>query len=72
MIIVDRFEGNIAVLETDNGMVEVEKSLLADDICEGDVLELIDGRYVKDLNATEERRQKLIDLRNKLLRGDKK
>ena len=72
MIVVDRFEGNIAVLETDNGMIETDKALLSGDVCEGDVLEYIDGMYVKDCNATEERRQKLINMRNKLLRGDKK
>lgn len=69
MIIVDRFEGNIAVLETDDGMINIEKSKLAGDIMESDVIVLnSEGCYIKDYNATDKRRERLSALRNKLLK----
>ncbi|MDE5945849.1 MAG: DUF3006 domain-containing protein [Oscillospiraceae bacterium] len=69
MIIVDRFEGDIAVLETDDGMINIEKSRLSEDINESDVIVLdSEGGYIKDYNATNERRERLSALRNKLLK----
>ncbi|MBQ8296837.1 MAG: DUF3006 domain-containing protein [Ruminococcus sp.] len=56
MIIIDRFEGNIAVLETDGGMLEAERSLVPAEAQEGDVLYFADGAYSVDRAATEERR----------------
>ena len=38
MIIIDRFEEDLAVLETDDGMINVERSLLPENAAEGDVL----------------------------------
>lgn len=58
MIIIDRFEGNIAVVEDDNGKCkEVKRSMLPDDADEGDVLTYADGKYTVDHEATEERRR---------------
>lgn len=71
MIVVDRFEGNFAVLETDSGMIDVEKSRLADDIREGDVIIETENGYIKDYNTTQQRREKMIALRNKLMKGGK-
>lgn len=71
MIIVDRFEGDFAVLETDSGMIDVEKSRLADDICEGDVIVETENGYIKDYTTTQQRREKMIALRNKLMKGGK-
>lgn len=69
MIVVDRFEGNFAVLETDSGMIDVEKSRLADDIREGDVIIETENCYVKDYDTTRQRREEMIALRNKLMKG---
>lgn len=69
MIIVDRFEGDFAVLETDSGMTDVEKSRLADDICEGDVIIETENGYIKDYDTTRQRREEMITLRNKLMKG---
>ena len=45
---------------------EVPRKMLAENIREGDVVELIDGIYVKNKNATDERRKKIIELQNNL------
>lgn len=57
MIIIDRFEGNLAVLETDDGMINVERSLLPENAAEGDVL-VYDGSWTVDTAATEQRRER--------------
>lgn len=60
MLIVDRFEGQKAILETATGMKEVWRSELPADVQEGDILlEAADGGYEVDKMATEFRRQKL-------------
>ena len=46
MIILDRLEETLAVLETDDGMVNVPRELLPADVREGDVLrQAADGTY---------------------------
>ena len=56
MIILDRLEETLAVLETDDGMVNVPRELLPADVREGDVLrQAADGTY-----ATQARREKLL------------
>ena len=71
MIIVDRFEGDFAVLETDSGMIDVERIRLADDIREGDVVYETENGYIKDNIATQQRREKIIALKNRLTKGAK-
>lgn len=69
MIIIDRFEGGIAVLETDEGMINAERALIPNEAKEGDVLRFENGAYVCDISATEARRaavrEKFIRLRRK-------
>lgn len=71
MIIVDRFEEDFAVLETDSGMIDVERIRLADDIREGDVVYETENGYIKDNIATQQRREKIIALKNRLTKGAK-
>lgn len=71
MIVVDRFEGDFAVLETDSGMIDVERIRLADDIREGDVVYETENGYIKDNIATQQRREKIIALKNRLTKGAK-
>mgnify|MGYP003204853665 CR=1 FL=1 len=53
MIILDRLEETLAVLETDDGMVNVPRELLPADVREGDVLrQAADGTYTTDTAAT--------------------
>ncbi|MBR4627363.1 MAG: DUF3006 domain-containing protein [Ruminococcus sp.] len=57
MTILDRFEGNIAVIEKDGQSIEVRRGFVAENACEGDILTDIGGRYTVDRAATEERRR---------------
>lgn len=68
MIVVDRFEGDFAVLETDGGMIDIERSRLAKDVREGDVVYESEGIYLKDIETTRQRRERLSALRNRLLK----
>lgn len=63
MIIIDRFEENCAVLETDNGPAVIPRSELPDAARAGDVLELRSGSYV--INKTETRKRRRL-MHNKL------
>ncbi|MCD7811386.1 MAG: DUF3006 domain-containing protein [Ruminococcus sp.] len=69
MIIIDRFEGDKAVLETDGGMMNADRALISADAAEGDVLRLENGVYVVDAAATEARRQELRNRFNRLRRN---
>lgn len=60
-MIIDRFEGELAVIETDGGMIEINVSELPENAREGDVLVLENGRYAVDSEATEQRRKNASD-----------
>lgn len=63
-MILDRMEGDMAVLELDNGaLVQVPAELLPAGAKEGDCL-----RLVVDTDATEERRQRIKEKMNRLFR----
>ena len=70
-IIVDRFEGDYAVLEvrTENGEI-LYKNLPLDwlptEVCEGDVLRKTGGQYVIDAAATDHLRAENADRLSKL------
>lgn len=63
MIIIDRMDDGIAVLETDNGMQMIPAEQLPEQARDGDVLQKTETGYEIDTAATEERRQKI---RNRL------
>lgn len=63
MIIIDRFEENCAVLETDNGPAVIPRSELPDTVRAGDTLELRGGSYV--INNIETRKRRRL-IRSKL------
>lgn len=69
MIIIDRFEGELAVLETDNGMITVSRSSVSPEAQEGDVLRFENGVYLPDREATEARRAAVREKLNKLRRN---
>ena len=51
MLTIDRFEGELAVCEQEDGrMFTVEKALLPPDCVEGDDIEQEDGIYIKKDN----------------------
>lgn len=70
IMIIDRFEGDTAVIETDSGMIEADVSELPENAREGDVLVIENGQYVVDAETTEQRRRKNSDrLRRLFERG---
>jgi hypothetical protein len=68
MLTIDRFEGEIAIVETDEGHINLPVSLIDGEPREGDILIKKGERYYIDRLAAEKRREKM---RNKLnrLRG---
>lgn len=66
MLIIDRISESIAVIEDGESRFEVHRKMLGSDVSDGDVVELIDGIYVKNKSATEERRKKIIEMQNNL------
>ncbi|ABW18699.1 DUF3006 domain-containing protein [Alkaliphilus oremlandii] len=61
MIVLDRFEGNFAVVEIDGETVNVEINLVMDDVKEGDVLKIVEGFYYRDEEATSNRKKYMED-----------
>lgn len=69
---IDRFEGDKAVLQDDNGICfVVDKPLLPPDAVQGDVLEQRDGCYCHDRAKTSARRDKLYRLEQLLRKKSK-
>lgn len=66
-MVVDRFEGEYAVIETEDGMVNVHISQLDENIREGDCVVLKDGRYTADAAETSERRTKMAQRLRRLM-----
>ena len=57
MLIIDRFEGDFAVVEADDTFINIPSAELPDNAKEGDVL-----RLVIDIDATDERKKRIRDL----------
>lgn len=66
MLIIDRIDGNTAVIEDGDNRFEVSRSELAPDVKEGDSVLLENGVYRKDTSATEQRRQEILRLQDSL------
>ena len=63
-IIIDRFEGELAVVELPNGnMINCPKAMLPDDVKECDIISI-----VVDEKATEEKKKSLTDRMNRLFK----
>ena len=63
-LIIDRFEGDFAVIELPNGqMIDCPKALLPDDAKEGSILNI-----TVDETATNDKLKKVTDRMNKLFR----
>ncbi len=61
MIIIDRFENEKAILETEDGTMEIMRCFLPPDAREGDVVIPNECGYTVDHYATEERRKSVRD-----------
>ncbi|MCL2071031.1 MAG: DUF3006 domain-containing protein [Oscillospiraceae bacterium] len=68
MIVIERFEGNIAVLEDiDCGkLFEVDIKFLPRNAKEGDVVELKDGLYTVNKEKTSEIRRSIVEKLRKM------
>jgi hypothetical protein len=66
MIIIDRFEEGTAILENDGDFTEIERNLLPDTAKEGDIVSLIDGKYIINQEKTALRRSKIVDRLRKM------
>lgn len=66
-VIIDRFEGDYAVCETENKeYINISKSELPQGIKEGDVLNCINDKWCIDTIATKERKEKIKNKLNSL------
>lgn len=68
MIIIDRFEGDFAVAETEQGMINILTSELPEDAKEGDVIYYENGVYLIDRKETENRRKLMVEKLHRLTR----
>ena len=66
MLILERFEDRFAIIENGDKRLEVDISSVAPEVKEGDVLIMINGRYVAAKEATIRRRKEIIKLQNGL------
>lgn len=64
-VVIDRFEGNYAVCEKENGeIINIEKDKIPNEAKEGDVLVIENNGIIIDKEETEKRKEemkKLID-----------
>ena len=66
IVIVDRFEGEYAVMEIDGVMNIIRRCDIPAETREGDVLRLEDSRWMIDREETEKRKKEIKDLADKL------
>ena len=67
---IDRFEGDYAVLETEEGMVNIHRAHLPSSAREGDVVTYSNGGYSVDREATDDLRAEVRSRLHKLLTGE--
>ena len=66
MLILERFEENIAVIENGDSQIKTDRKNVSENAVEGDVLIENNGRYEVDKNQTEKRRSEILKLQNSL------
>lgn len=66
MIILDRFEGNFAVVEEDGKIKNFPRELFDENITEGSVVVKKGGRYFADDKETAARRKEIAELQDSL------
>ncbi len=68
MNVIDRFENDIAVIETDSGMIEVDRFNITGNVNEGDVVTENNGVWTVDISATEKRRAEMREMMKRLMK----
>lgn len=66
MLIIDRFEGDYAVVEDGDKMINIRREFIEEVAREGDVLALSDTFYMIDKAATDKRRAEIAELMKKI------
>lgn len=67
MFIIDCIEGNIVVCETeDRVQILFSVSEIYDNPKAGDCFNIIDGKYILDMETTSIRRKQIIELQNQV------
>ncbi|NLP25971.1 MAG: DUF3006 domain-containing protein [Clostridiales bacterium] len=66
MLIIDRFEGDYAIIEDGEKHFKIERKDIPLDAKESDVLIFLDGKYIIDLVQTQKNREEIIKLQNSL------
>ncbi len=68
MLIIDRFEGDFAVVEdSENGkMINIHKDFIEENAREGDVIALFETFYMIDHYETKKRREEILALNKSL------
>lgn len=59
-MVVDRIEGDYAVVEKEGNMVDIPLYMLPEEVTEGDILRLLDGEYIIDNETAVERKEELF------------
>jgi len=60
--IVDRFEGNLVVIEIDGKTQDIPKNHVEPDVQVSDVVELVDGKWMAKKDETATRKKKIKSL----------
>lgn len=68
MLVIDRFEGDIAVVEDGESIINIPRNKLPFDAKEGDILILSDDKYLIDDVATVNRKKELESRFSKLFK----
>lgn len=68
MLVIDRFEGDIAIVEDGESILNIPRNKLPFDSKEGDILILSDGKYLIDDVATENKKKELENRFSKLFK----
>ena len=66
MLIIDRFEGEYAILEDNNYHYEIKNSELPSNCKEGDIIVTKGGMYIVDVEQTKLRQQAILKLQRTL------
>lgn len=66
MLIVEKIEGNTVTIEDDDNHFNLHKTDIPTDVKEGDIILFLNGEYIVDKEATEERRKKIIEMQKKI------
>ena len=70
MMIIDRFEGDYAVIESNGEMIDILRTELPENAEEGDILEYVCGEYTVNKSAKKEIQAKMRSRLKELLKND--